>query len=59
MTLDSLHIVALFVATILIVMLPMEGGDRLGRMEHRLSKQEKESPVAAIAAAVLALLRSS
>jgi len=56
MSLDSVPILALFVATILIVMLPMEGGYRLGRMEHRLSKQEKESPVAAIAAAVLALL---
>src|SRR5215510_4285338 len=56
MTLDSVPILALFVATIIIVMLPMEGGYRLGRMEHRLSKQEKESPVAAIAAAVLALL---
>jgi NADH:ubiquinone oxidoreductase subunit 6 (subunit J) len=56
MILDSVPIVALFVGAILIVMLPMEGGYRLGRMEHRRSKQEKESPVSAIAGAVLALL---
>ena len=56
MTLDAVPIVALFVTTILIVMLPMEGGYRLGRMAHRRSKQEKESPVSTIAGAVLALL---
>src|SRR4051812_16795106 len=56
MTLDSVPIVAFFFATILLVMLPIEGGYRLGRMEHRLSKREKESPVAAIAGTVLALL---
>jgi hypothetical protein len=49
-------VVALFVTTILIVMLPMEGGYRLGRMAHRRSKQEKESSVSTIAGAVLALL---
>ena len=31
MTLDAVPVVALFVTTILIVMLPMEGGYRLGR----------------------------
>ena len=56
MTLDAVPVVALFVTTILIVMLPMEGGYRLGRMAHRRSKQEKESPVSTIAGAVLALL---
>ena len=56
MTLDAIPVVALFVTTILIVMLPMEGGYRLGRMAHRRSKQEKESPVSTIAGAVLALL---
>jgi len=56
MTLDAVPVVALFVATILIVMLPIEGGYRLGRMAHRRSKQEKESSVSTIAGAVLALL---
>ena len=56
MTLDAVPVVALFVTTILIVMLPMEGGYRLGRMAHRRSKQEKELPVSTIAGAVLALL---
>jgi hypothetical protein len=56
MTLDAVPVVALFVTTILIVMLPMEGGYRLGRMAHHRSKQEKESPVSTIAGAVLALL---
>ena len=56
MTLDAVPVVALFVATILIVMLPIEGGYRLGRMAHRRSKQEKESSVSTSAGAVLALL---
>ena len=56
MTLDAVPVVALFVATILIVMLPIEGGYRLGRMAHRRSKQEKELSVSTSAGAVLALL---
>jgi Protein of unknown function (DUF4239) len=51
MTLDAVPVVALFVATILIVMLPMEGGYRLGRKAHR-----QESSVSTIAGAMLALL---
>ena len=56
MTLGAVPVVVLFVATIFIVMLPIEGGYRLGRMAHRRSKQEKESPVSTMAGAVLALL---
>ena len=56
MTLDAVPVVALFVATILIVMLSIEGGYRLGRMAHLRSEQEKESSVSTSAGAVLALL---
>jgi hypothetical protein len=56
MNIDAVPIVALFVATVLIVMVSTEGGYRLGRMAHRRWKEEKESPVSTIAGAVLALL---
>ena len=45
MTLDAVPVVALFVATILIVMLPMEGGYRLGRMAHRRNRWSPPSRV--------------
>ena len=45
MTLDAVPVVALFVATILIVMLPMEGGYRLGRMAHRRNRRSPLSRV--------------
>jgi hypothetical protein len=56
MTFDVGVIVILFVATILIVMASIEAGYRLGRKAHQRSEEEKESPVSAIAGAVLALL---
>ena len=40
----------------MIVIVSIEGGYRLGRIFHRRSKQEKESPVSAVAGAVLALV---
>ena len=49
-------ILAFFVGTIVLVMISIEVGYRLGRMAHRRSKQEKESPVSAIEGSVLALL---
>jgi hypothetical protein len=45
----------IFAATILVVALAVEGGYRLGLKMHRWSEDEKESPVAAIAGAILGL----
>ena len=56
MNLDSVPILALFASAVVIVMISIEGGYRLGRIFHRKSKQEKESPVSAVAGAVLALV---
>src|SRR5262245_5812187 len=56
MELDAVPILALFVLAVLVVMTSIEGGYRLGRIFHRRSKQEKESPVTAVAGAVLALV---
>jgi MFS family permease len=47
---------AIFAATIVLVMVAIEGGYRLGRAARRRSDEEKESPVSAIAATILALL---
>jgi hypothetical protein len=55
MRIDDLPIWALFVGTIIIVMLAIEAGYRLGRGAHRRSEDEKESPVSAIAGAILGL----
>jgi len=49
-------ILAFFVGTIVLVMISIEAGYRLGRMTHRRSEPEKESPVSAIEGSVLALL---
>ena len=56
MNLDSVPILALFASAIMIVMISIEGGYSLGPIFHRRSKQEKESPVSAVAGAVLALV---
>jgi hypothetical protein len=53
---DALPIGAVFAATILVVVFAIEGGYRLGRAARRRSEDEKESPVSAIAATILALL---
>ena len=55
MRIDSIPIWALFVGTIIIVMLAIEAGYRLGRVAHRRSEDEKESPVSAIAGTILGL----
>jgi hypothetical protein len=49
-------IIAFLVGTIVLVMISIEGGYRLGRIAHRRSAKEKESPVSAIEGSVLALL---
>jgi len=43
-------------ATLLSVLVAIEGGFRLGRASHEKSEDEKESPVSAITATILALL---
>src|SRR5262245_26766432 len=56
MKLDAIPILALFALAVLVVVTSIEGGYLLGRIFHRRSKQEKESPVTAVAGAVLALV---
>jgi hypothetical protein len=56
MNYDAFSILAFFVGTMVVVMASIEAGYRLGRVAHRRSEEEKESPVSAIAGAVLALL---
>src|SRR5689334_7999454 len=55
MRMDDVPIWAVFSATIVVVMAAIESGYRLGQAMHRPSEDEKESPVAAIAGAVLGL----
>src|SRR5450755_5070890 len=54
--LDYLPIWGLFGATVVIALLSIEGGYRLGRYRHRHSEDEKEAPVGAIVGATLGLL---
>jgi hypothetical protein len=55
MSIHALSIWAVFAATIIVVMATIEVGYRLGRARHRKSEDEKESPVSAIAGAILGL----
>lgn len=55
MRIDAIPIWALFAATIVVVMIAIEAGYRLGRGAHRRSEDEKESPVSAIAGSILGL----
>src|SRR5687767_15430602 len=55
MRFDTIPIWAVFAATILAVMVGIEIGHRLGLASHRRSEDEKESPVSAIAGAILGL----
>jgi len=54
--LDYLPLWGLFLVTVAVVLLAMEGGYRLGRHRSRHAEQEKESPVGAVVAATLGLL---
>src|SRR6266705_700159 len=53
---DALPLWGLFGATVVVVLLSIEGGYRLGRYRRRRSEDEKEAPVGAIVGATLALL---
>ena len=53
---QSLFIGSLFVTTVVVILLALEAGFRLGSTIHRKSEDEKESPVSAIAGSVLGLL---
>ena len=56
MSMDAIPIWALFAATIVVLMIAIEAGYRLGHTARRRSEEEKESPVSAISAAILGLL---
>ena len=55
MRIDAIPIWAVFAATIVVVMAAIEAGYRLGQAMHRRSEDERESPVSAIAGAILGL----
>jgi len=54
--LDVLPIWGVFLCTLLLVLLSVEGGYRLGRRRHQRSPEEKEGPVGAMVGATLGLL---
>jgi hypothetical protein len=56
LTIDDIPIWLLFALTTLLVVVAIEVGYRIGKSAHRKSEDEKEAPVSAIAATVLALL---
>lgn len=56
MSMDAIPLWAHFAGTILVVMISIEAGYRLGQIAHRRSVDEKESPVSAFAGAVLGLV---
>jgi hypothetical protein len=55
MRIDAIPIWAVFAGTIVVVMVAIEVGYLLGQAMHRRSEDEKESPVSAIAGAILGL----
>src|SRR3990172_7525241 len=56
MNMDAIPLWVLFAGTILVVMISIEAGFRLGHIAHRRSEDEKESPTSAVAGAVLGLV---
>ena len=54
--LDAIPLWALFILTLFLVLLSIEGGYRLGRYRLTRSEHEKEAPVGAMVAAMLGLL---
>jgi hypothetical protein len=54
--LDALPLWGLFMAVLLLVLLSVEGGYRLGKYRRSRSEQEKEAPVGAMVGATLGLL---
>jgi hypothetical protein len=55
MSIDSLPLWVVFAATMIVVVISMEAGNRLGQSMHRRSYDDRDSPVAAIAGPVLGL----
>ena len=55
MRIDAIPIWVVFAGTIVVVLVAIEAGYLLGRVMHRRSEEEKESPVSAIAGAILGL----
>jgi hypothetical protein len=55
MRIDALPVWIIFAATLIVVMVVIEAGYRLGYVMHRQSQDEKESPVSAIASVILGL----
>lgn len=55
MSIDSVPVWAFFVGTVLLVMVFIEVGYRLGSISHRKSEDEKEAPVSGVSGAVLGL----
>jgi hypothetical protein len=56
MSVDSIPIWAVFAVATIVVIVSIEVGYRLGRIAHRRSEDEKESPTSAFAGAVLGLV---
>jgi len=56
MSMDAIPMWVLFAATIIVVVIAIEAGHRLGDAVHRRSEDEKEPPVSAKMAAILGLL---
>jgi hypothetical protein len=56
MSVDSIPIWTVFAVAIIVVIVFIEVGYRLGRIAHRRSEDEKESPTSAFAGAVLGLV---
>ena len=48
MSLDSIPIWIIFTGTVLVVIISIEAGYRLGKIAHRRSEEEKESPVSGV-----------
>lgn len=55
MNLDAIPIPALFAITVVVVLVSIEAGYRMGGFAHSRSQDEKESPASTVAAAVLGL----
>lgn len=56
MSFERVSIGGFFVLTVLLVLLTIEGGYRLGCIVHKRSEAEKESPVSAISGATMGLM---
>jgi hypothetical protein len=55
MSIDTVPLWVIFIGIVLIVLVSLEGGFRLGQFAHRRSEDEKESPVSVISGSILGL----